>query len=301
MATRRLTDHVLDLDTLEVLRAVGSTRSLSAAARELGVTQQAVSARIRVAERLVGVPLVVRSSTGSTTTDAGRRLVELAEPVLHAARALDECVAALRAPRGELAVAASHTIAELLMPKWLSELRRSFPDVSVRLTAANSTTVIELVRHGRVDVGFIEGSTAPADLATLPLLDDELVLVATLDHPWTEEQPVAPVDIAATPLLMREPGSGTRATIEAWFAHMGLAPAAPAAELETTAIIRATARAGVAPAVLSLRSAEPDLATGELARIAHSGDPILRTFTAIWTGERSPAARAFTNLARALA
>ena len=141
MATRRLTDRILDLDTLEVLERIAEAGSLSRAAEALGVTQQAVSARLRVAERAIGQPLVRRSPTGSLMTDAGRLVLELAGPVLEASRRLEAGAAALRQPTGSLVLAASQTIAELLLPRWLLEFRQRTPEVSVQLIAGNSATV----------------------------------------------------------------------------------------------------------------------------------------------------------------
>ncbi len=116
VALRRLTDRTLDLDTLEVLVRVAETGSLTRAADVLGVTQQAVSARLRAAEQAIGQPLAHRTASGTALTDAGRVVLGLAVPVLEASRRLEAGVAALREPAGSLVVAASQTIAELLLP-----------------------------------------------------------------------------------------------------------------------------------------------------------------------------------------
>jgi DNA-binding transcriptional LysR family regulator len=91
-----LSAYVPDLTSLELLLTVRRTGGLGAAGRELGLTQQAVSARIRSLERRIGLRLLHRSSRGSTLTDAGRLLAEPATGVLDAARVLDACIAALR-------------------------------------------------------------------------------------------------------------------------------------------------------------------------------------------------------------
>lgn len=102
VALRRLTDRILDLDTLEVLVRVAETGSLTRAAEVLGVTQQAVSARLRAAEQATGQPLAHRTASGTALTDAGRVVLGLAVPVLEASRRLEAGVAALREPAGSL-------------------------------------------------------------------------------------------------------------------------------------------------------------------------------------------------------
>jgi DNA-binding transcriptional LysR family regulator len=104
-------------------------------------------------------------------------------------------------------------------------------------------------------------------------------------------------DLAETALLVREPGSGTRATVDGWLAAVGRTPAEPAAVLESSAVIRAAARAGIAPAVLSLRTIQADLDAGLLVRVAVDGPAFSRPFTAVWTEPMTAAAAAFMAIA----
>lgn len=298
MATRRLTDRHLDLDTLEVLERVAHTGSLSRAAESLGITQQAVSARVRVAERLVGQPLVHRTVTGSVVTETGRLVLGLASPVLEASRRLEAGVAALRQPAGSLVVAASQTIAEMLLPTRLLAFRAIVPDVTVRLIAGNSTAVAGLVRSGTAHLGFVEGPASLPDLRSEDITDDEMIVVVSPDHPWARRSRITAADLADVALLLREEGSGTRATLENWLMAEGLSLAEPAAVLETTGIIRASARAGIAPAVMSLRTVENDRAAGALVRVPLDGPPLRRSLRAVWAGQPTAAVAAFLEVAR---
>ncbi|QCR43719.1 LysR family transcriptional regulator [Curtobacterium sp. SGAir0471] len=298
MALRRLTDRTLDLDTLEVLVRVAETGSLTRAADALGVTQQAVSARLRVAEQAIGQALALRTASGTALTDAGRVVLGLAVPVLEASRRLEAGVAALGEPAGSLVVAASQTIAELLLPGWLLAHRAAAPDASVRLIAGNSAAVLDLVRSGGADLGFTETPAAPTGISSLVVEEDELVVVVTPHHPWARASSITPGELAETPLLLREEGSGTRATVEAWLIDAGLRPVGPAAVLETTGIIRANARAGIAPAVMSLRTVSSDIADGALVRVPLLGPPLVRSLRAVWSGHQGPAVMAFLDTAR---
>ncbi|PPH42778.1 LysR family transcriptional regulator [Rathayibacter sp. AY1C9] len=300
MATRRLTDRILDLDTLEVLERIAEAGSLSRAAEALGVTQQAVSARLRVAERAIGQPLVRRSPTGSLMTDAGRLVLELAGPVLEASRRLEAGAAALRQPTGSLVLAASQTIAELLLPRWLLEFRQRTPEVSVQLIAGNSATVTELVRSGAAQLGFVETPASTATLSSDVVTEDELAVVVAPDHPWARAASISAEDLAGTALLTREEGSGTRTTLEAWLHDAGLALTTPAAILETTAIIRANARAGIAPAVMSILTVETDLAARSLIRVPLRGPALVRPLRAIWSDRIGSSAAAFLEIAHEL-
>ena len=262
------------------------------------MTQQAVSARLRAAEQATGQPLAHRTASGTALTDAGRVVLGLAVPVLEASRRLEAGVAALREPAGSLVIAASQTIAELLLPGWLLTHRAATPDASVRLIAGNSADVTDLVRSGAADVGFTETPAAPIGLSSLVVDEDELVVVVAPHHPWASASAITSDDLAETPLLLREEGSGTRSTVEAWLDDAGLTLVPPAAVLETTGIIRANARAGIAPAVMSLRTVDTDLEDGALVRALLLGPPLIRPLRAIWSGRPGPAVTAFLDTAR---
>lgn len=296
-----LSPHMPELTALEVLLAVARHGSLGAAAREIGTSQQAVSARISSLEAQTGVPLVTRSRRGSTLTANGALVAQWASRLLEVAAELDEGLAGLRADRrSKLRVGASLTVAEHLLPGWLVALRqesarRGQPPVDFVFAAANSDAVIAQVRGGEVDLGFIEGPRVPAGLAHRVIGRDELVVVVRPDHPWARRRrPLTPAELAAVSLVTRESGSGTRETFDSALAAVlgpdHPPPAPPALELSTTAAVRAAVLAGAGPAVLSELAVSEDLAAGRLRRAAVPGLDLGRSLRAIWLGANRPPA-----------
>lgn len=233
-------------------------------------------------------------------TETGRLLLGLGGPVLEASRRLEAGLAALQQPIGSLVVAASQTIAELLLPAWLLEYRAHAPDVTVRLVAGNSAAVTDLVRSGAAHVGFVETPMTAPELTSSVIAEDELIVVVAPEHPWARAASISAAVLAGTALLLREEGSGTRATVEARLQEAGLSLVAPAAVLETTGIVRASARAGIAPAVMSIRTVEADLAAGALVRIPLDGPPLVRSLRAIWSGRAPKPVAAFLEVAHRL-
>jgi len=292
-----MSEVVHDLGALRALREVGRRGSIAAAATALGVSQQALSARMRTMERAMNVTLLSRSPGGSHLTEQGRLIVGWAEDVLDAA---DRLEAGLRSVRSgvshRLAIAASQTVAEYLVPHWLVELRsieqasaEQAPTV-VELTVANSTRVIELVRDVKVRLGFIETPHLPADLVTAHLRDDEMLVVTAPGHPWAHRRrPLSLAEIAATPMVMREDGSGTRVTLTDHLAaqHPPLR-ARIAMELGTSAAVRSAIAEGVGPGVLSRLAVRDDLVLGRLVAIEVAGPPLRRQLTAVWRPDLDP-------------
>jgi DNA-binding transcriptional LysR family regulator len=284
-----------DIDALRALREVGRHGSIASAAAALGITQQALSARMRTLERALRLPLLVRTPTGSQLTEQGMLVVDWAEDLLNAADRLEAGVRSIRTGiTHRLAVAASQTTAEHLVPHWLIELRAAEEALGVQptvieLTVTNSMHVIDLARADRVSMGIIETPHLPADLVRAHLRDDELLVVAAPAHAWARlPRPVSQQELAAMPLVTREAGSGTRDTLTDYLAALDppLQAAKPAVELGTSAAVRSAIAAGVGPGVLSRLAVRDDLVLGRLVAIELAGPPMTRVFTAVWRYDR---------------
>jgi len=288
--------HVPELRALELLVVVARTGSLSSAAAELGISQQAASSRVRTMDGLVGATLLARTRRGSELTPTGELLVQWASKVLDAAEQLDAGITALRQDRrGHLAVAASLTIAEYLLPGWLVAVRTQQQRLGqvpteFTLTATNSEKVAALVGSGAVDLGFVEGPEAPSELRHRLVGIDELVVVVGPSHPWARRasRRISVHTLAATPLVVREAGSGTRTVLERALADLPAVP--PSLELSSTAAVRAAVAAGAGPAALSAHAVRDDLASGRLALISVTGLDLSRRLHAVWTGGAQPPA-----------
>ena len=301
--------HVPDLAGLRLLVAVARTGSIGGGARELEVTQQSASERLRAVEAQVGLTLVRRGARGSTLTDEGVVVVEWASRLLDLSDEIDQAIDGLRAERSrELDVWSSMTIAETLLPRWLVLLRQrqereGHTPSTTSLSAANSSAVVAAVADGRAHVGFVEGAHAPEHLRSTVLGRDELVLVTAPGSPLSRRRtPLPAAEVAALPRTSRERGSGTRDVVDAAFAGLGLDQVPAAAELSTAAAVRESVRAGSPPAFLSRRSVERDLAGGQLVLVATAGLDLRRSFRALWTGSAQPPAgpvRDLVGIARA--
>ncbi|WP_231916239.1 LysR family transcriptional regulator [Microbacterium karelineae] len=279
------------LDALELISAVARHGSISAAAREVGVSQQSASARVRSIERSLGVEILTRSARGVELTGAGTLVVGWADELLAVARRFQSGVEELRGESSrELVVAASETVATHLVPRWLLALRSTQiaagrRPTEVRVIAANSAHAADLVRAGDADLGIVETPDVPDDLAAATIAHDELALVVPRGHPWADRASVALEEVARTPLVTREEGSGTRRAWEAILrGRLGVAPAPPAVVLSTTASVRSAVAGGIAPSIASDLVVADDVALGRILRVAIADDALQRPITAIWRG-----------------
>ena len=281
--------RVSDLMPFDLLLSVARLGSLGLAAAEHGISQPAASTRIRRLERQLGVPLIERSPRGSHLTRDGELVAGWAQAAVDAAAALDAGVTSLRAHSDAvLRVAASMTVAEYLLPGWLTVLRARDPQTAVALTAGNSAEVAVAVLDGRADLGFVEGPDQPPGLASQQVSTDRLTVVVAPGHRWARRRSgITAAELAVTPLVVREPGSGTRRYFEqALSAHGDRDRVPPVAVLSSTTAIKSAVAAGIGPSVLSSLAVAPELAAGTLRAVKVTDLDLSRRLLAVWAAGR---------------
>ncbi|OBF50846.1 LysR family transcriptional regulator [Mycobacterium sp. 852002-53434_SCH5985345] len=301
-----LSPRMPELASFEVFLAIAETGSLGRAARELGLTQQAISRRLASMEAQIGVTLAVRTTRGSQLTPAGLIVADWARRLLEVATELDAGMGSLRKEgRERIRVAASQTISEQLMPHWLLSLqteatRRGVVAPQVSLTATNSEHAIAAVRDGSADLGFVENPGTPKRLGTCVVGQDELVIVVPPGHKWTRRaRGVTARELAETPLVAREPHSGIRDSLTVALRQVlgdDMEQAPPVLELTSAAAMRAAVLAGAGPAAMSKLAVADDLVVGRLSAVTIPKLDLRRKFRAIWVGGRTPPAGAVRDL-----
>ena len=156
-----------------------------------------------------------RSGSHISLTDAGRILLGYSRQLSALLTQAEHDIAALSGEHaGHLALGASTTIAQYVLPRLLAEFTRERPRVHPTLISGNTENIVEAVEMQKIALGFIEGPARSRDVKTEPFLEDELVLIASSAHEFAERTPSPFRNLCTTPLLMRERGSGTRHGIE---------------------------------------------------------------------------------------
>lgn len=290
-----------DLAALELFVAVAREGSLSAGARCVGMAQPNASRAMTRLERELGVALFDRRTSGSHLTAAGGQLLAEARAVVEGARGL--LLSAVRLgeeTRGQLTLGASRTVAEYLMPGWLTALKERDPDLRIALVVDNSRHIYEEITHDRIDVGFVESPNVPAGLRRLVVAADRLAVVVAPKHPWARRRPpLTASELASAELVARESGSGTRTALDR--ALRGHSQAKPAMELGSNAAVCLAVAAGAGAAVLSEFAVRAQVERGELVEVPVADLSLTRRIRAVWKGTRGlpgPAGE-LVNVARA--
>lgn len=217
----------LTLRQLQIFTAVADTGSTTAAGRHVALSQSATSGALNELEALLGARLFDRVGKRLVLNDTGRSLLPAARALLDGAQGIEnQFGVGGSSDRGSglashLRVGASTTIGNYLLPALVaSHLRASMDsglDVHVDVTIGNTSDIAAAVARLEVDVGLIEGPCHEAELQARPWLDDELVIVCAPTHALVRDHLAARVPLKALRpqrWLLREPGSGTRETVE---------------------------------------------------------------------------------------
>jgi DNA-binding transcriptional LysR family regulator len=235
----------MDLRQLEILQAIAETGSFTACGRKLHVSQSAISRQIALLEEELGEPLFLRVGRKVRMTPAAEALVQLGQRVSQDVRDTITAVTdRTRELRGTLRLSGGMTVCLYIFPTLVKQLRRSHPKLEVKMMVATAGRSVEQIRAGHVDAGLLTLPVDEADLVTLPVLREELLLVTMPGHPLAKHKKIAPQDLAGEPFIAFEAGSGTRRVIDRFFLSENIEPNV-VMETENVEIIKAMVKTGL--------------------------------------------------------
>ncbi|HWH51677.1 MAG TPA: LysR substrate-binding domain-containing protein [Gemmatimonadaceae bacterium] len=269
----------LNLHHLRLFTAVVDYGGFTKAAAALDLSQPAISKSLNELERQLHLQLLRRDGRSTALTPAGRLLYSRARELFGVERTAEQELRELRGlKRGLLRIGASATISNYMLPAILGRFHLRHPRVGVRVSTANTRTVVRMLLESRVDVGLVEGPVADARIEARPWRDDALIVAAPPDHPLVEQQPVEPRALAGQTFLVREHGSGTRTITTRALARHGVR-LHDTMRIGGTAAIKQAVAAGLGLAFVSRAAAADQLALGRIVPLEVRGLEIRRTFT----------------------
>lgn len=279
---------------MRLFEAVARHGSVTRAAKEVHLSQPAVSIQVNRLEDQVGMPLFDSVGRTLVTTAAGEELLAASRDILARMEALDVALDDLRGDMaGPLRVAAV-TTAKYFMPHLMGVFVRRYPKVRPTLSVINRANLLErLASHG--DDLFITGRVPSAlPVKAEPFLDNVILAIAAPDHPLAGCGRLPLTALADQRILKRELGSGTRSAVEAAFAKVDMT-VAPFMELGSDEAIKQAVKAGLGIGFLSAYCLGPELQTGRLVTLEVEGFPLTRQWYAVQRANRplSRAAAAF--------
>jgi len=213
----------MNIEHLKTFREIARLGSFSEVARELGISQPAVSFQVQKLEQELGIRLIDRSQKTITLTKAGERLLRFAEAVEGERVRLRGDLEQMREDiSGDLLIGASTIPGEYLLPKMLAVFKQRHPAVKIQADISDSVTVINRVRDNTYEVGFCGIPPEGKDLAFFKIAGDEIIPIVAPGHPFANRDEVSPEELEGEALIFREATSGTQRSLESLLGKGGI-------------------------------------------------------------------------------
>lgn len=286
---------------LRLFAAVARHGNFARAAEELFISQPAVSTQVRDLEEQLGLTLFRRVGRRVVLTDAGEVLLARTQRLFDVADELSATVDDLRGLRaGRLAIGASTTACEHVLPDVLRLFRAEHPSVTLRLEVGNTDRIAARVLYGELDVGCVGDHPESEGLVVESYLTDEVVVVVAADDPLAREAGVAPGVLSRRSFVLREPGSATRRIGLAWLQRLGVT-VQPTIEVSSNEAVKHAVVAGLGVGLISRYALVSEMAAGRLTVVDLDAPKCVRDLYAIHLADRrlTPAQMKFLQLLRA--
>ncbi|TMF38883.1 MAG: LysR family transcriptional regulator [Chloroflexi bacterium] len=269
-------DRAVTLRQLRTFKTVADLNSFSLAAQRLKLSQPSISYQVKELEETLGLPLLDRLGKRVQLTEAGTLLYGYARRMLDV---LDEATVAIEEirgiKRGSLRVGASTTVGIYLLPAALGAFKKLHPGLVISLEIGTRTRVQEQVLRNELDLAVVGPASKDPELAIIPFLSDELVVVAPAGHPLASSRSLGLKELADQPFIMREVASGSRLSFEKAARKAG-ARLKVAMELGSNGAIKHAVESGLGLAVISRYACALEFSSGRLVELDVRGFPIRR-------------------------
>jgi DNA-binding transcriptional LysR family regulator len=207
----------MNIEHIKAFHKVASTGSFTRAARELFLTQPAVSQQIKALESSLGIILFDRSSKKIRMTAEGEILFSYTHRLFTLHEEIDTLFGRLKTLHyGRIRIGSTALLGTYFLPRIIGRLNRKYPGIQVDLRMGNSDEIIHRVREGVVDLGFAGMIVKDPKIRFIPVHREKLIMVASPRHHLARRK-ISLDDISGTPFIWRERGTQTRKLIEKWF------------------------------------------------------------------------------------
>ncbi len=215
----------INLNHLRIFYYAAKEKNLTKAAEALFVTQPAVTMQIKALEQYLDTALFRKRGKVLELTDQGSMLFNYAEKIF---RVVDEMEHALKGfaslTDGSLIIGTTRSFARHLMPRLLSRYQEKFPGIKVSLEVGSSSEIAEGVAKFKYDLGIVGRIPLPNKVKAVPYTPEEFCLVVSPDHRFAKREVISCRELQNEPIIIREPGSGSRHFMLSFLASHGVTP-----------------------------------------------------------------------------
>ncbi len=266
---------------IRVFDAVVRRQSFTRAARELKMTQPAVTHHMHVLENMCGVKLVERIGNKVVPTNAGQALHTSAKELIGLEHDVEAVITALReGEQGALAIGTDTTGGMNVLLRILQNFRQDAADVDIQLSFGTTTEILDKLADRTVDLGVLRGRVPSSQFEVQLLCPDQVLYVVSSQSPLTGRGSLKLTDVADVPLILPAPGSTTRAYVTDRFREAGITPRV-VMEFNSTEHTKKAVEANLGAGIISRWVIADELAAGTLRELKVEGFPLIREYNLV--------------------
>jgi len=273
------------LHQLNVFGMVARHKSMTEAARQLHMTQPAVSIQIKQLQQAVDIPLVEVVGRKLYLTEAGEILYQAYQTVDQELESFDAAISQLKGGlKGTLTISSAST-AKYFLPYLLGEFQTRYPQVDIALKVTNRNEVLRHLSQNEYDLAVLTQLPDDKSTTAIPFLDNPLVIGAPYDHPLSKEKNITIDQLKGQPFIYREKGSGTRMMMEEYLNEKDISPK-PTMELSTNEAVKQAIRAGIGLSIISELSIANEVSLNQLSVLDMPDFPITTRWYVIYRNNK---------------
>ncbi|GAB4437147.1 MAG: selenium metabolism-associated LysR family transcriptional regulator [Anaerolineae bacterium] len=285
---------MLDVYELKVFLTAAETENFSEAARQLNLTQPAVSMQIRALEKKLDVKLFHRAGRSLTLSERGKALLPLARDVVNRAIRIEEEIESLKGEVvGHLKIGCSTATGKYILPHLAARFRKTHAAVQLSIVNHSREGVLSDLCDGTVQLAVVSSAPSSKDYIFRHFFTDYVVLIVPADHAWANRGKISPLDLRETDFILRDKESGTRDQMELALSEFGLSTddLNVVMELGNSEAISMAVEEGIGAAFVSRAVARRGIELGKIREVKVTGLSLQREIFIAYS-TRHPATRA---------
>ena len=268
------------LRQLEIFVAISRSTSVSRAAEALSLSQSATSTALSELERQFDLQLFDRVGKSLRINETGQQLLPRAVELIDRAKEIENLLQG-KAGFGHMKIGATLTVGNYLATILVARFLQEHPESRIQLQVHNTSTIVQQIANHELDLGLIEGDCNHPDIEVQPWIADELVVFSAPNHPLANQLKVSIEHLLQEQWILREKGSGTRATFDRAF-HSDHSKLKIRLELEHTEAIKRAVESGLGIGCISRLALKDAFRRGSLVPISTSNLDLGRFFYFLW-------------------
>ena len=288
---------MINFNQLRIFYHAAKHQNMTAAARDLFITQPAVTAQVKAFEEFCGMKLFKKKGRHLYLTEQGHALQAYAARIFDYEKEVINAIEEMRElKRGVLCLGTTKAYARYFMPRLISGFIKTFPKIEIHLDEGSSLDMIHSLQAFKNEVAVIAKAEDAPDVNFSPFSQEEMVVITAVDHPFTRRRDVIFEELAAEPFIMKESGSGTRKIVNDLFAACG-SPPSVLMETSNAEFIKQLVQRGEGISILVKAAVSLELQEGKLAAISLRDQSLILDVSIAYLKEQplSPPARAFVD------